>query len=82
MGENEKRNDVWPCPQFIENVNKYPAEELWKLANKLIAWNWEGTQVLAHGDSMEEVAEELRAAGVDLNKVVWDYGDDPNVSYL
>lgn len=68
--------------EFLKNTRNLPAEFSLRYANKHIAWNLEGTQVLAEGDTEEEVNQKLWAAGIDLLQTVASYVPDPNVSLL
>jgi hypothetical protein len=58
---------------FNENRNKFPADELRKYVGKHIAWSPDGTRILASGDSMDEVEENLIAAGIAPSQVVGSY---------
>ena len=66
----------WLPPDHLENRRKVPPEELEKYRGRQIAWNWEGTQVVAAGEDLEEVFQKLDAAGVDASRVVFSYVDD------
>jgi hypothetical protein len=72
----------WIDPDFQKNRDGFPIEELWKHIGKHIAWSWDGTRIVAVGDTLEEVDRQVDKLGVDRSKVVHDYVDDPDVSYL
>jgi hypothetical protein len=74
-----QRPDVpWLPKEHFENVRNFPPEELRKYAGKFIAWSWDGSSILASGDSMQEVEAKLVAAGIDPERVVGDYVDLPH----
>jgi hypothetical protein len=59
---------------FNRNVNDFPLEELAKYAGRWVAWNGEGTAILASSDrSPDEVVEQLVRAGIDPQECVHDY---------
>jgi hypothetical protein len=71
-----QRPDVpWLPKEHMENVRRFPPEELLKYAGKHIAWSWDGTQIVASGDSLEEMEANVIAAGIDPSRVVGDYVD-------
>lgn len=61
--------------RFSENVSKVPLDELRPYAGKHVAWNWEGTRILACGEDEEVVALNLRAQGIPLDEVVFSFVD-------
>jgi hypothetical protein len=62
---------------FIENTSKFPPEELAKYAGRYVAWNLEGTQILASGVDDNELYANLAAAGIKLSRVVQSYVPAP-----
>lgn len=77
MGANGKADyPGWlDSNRFHENVSKVPLEELLPYAGKHVAWNWEGTRILACGEDEEVVALNLRAQGIPLDEVVFSFVD-------
>ena len=77
MGANDKPNSrkSLDSNQFSENMSKVPLEELRPYAGKHVAWNWEGTHILACGEDEEGVALSLRAQGITLDEVVLSFVD-------
>jgi len=65
---------------FNKNQQKFPLEELLKHVGQHIAWSWDGSRIVASGESREEVERQLKDAGIDPSRVVRDYVDDPDVS--
>jgi hypothetical protein len=63
-----------------ESRRRFPPEELEKHAGKHVAWSFDGTRILASGQSIEEVIANLEAAGIDPHRVLHDYIDEPGVS--
>jgi hypothetical protein len=63
----------WDVDLYIANRQRFPQEELDKYAGKQVAFSLDGKCILASGEDMEEVAEALIAAGIDLSRVVFSY---------
>jgi hypothetical protein len=63
----------------VENRCKFPLEELAKHWGKHIAFNLDGTRIVASAATEEELDAALRAAGIPLNQVVYSYVDGPDV---
>ncbi len=72
MGENHKVPE-FDGGIFIQNCKQFPPEELVKYAGCYVAWNLEGTAILAAGQEEEEVDRRLVAAGIDPQQVVHSY---------
>jgi hypothetical protein len=70
-----------PGSEFSRNLNAFPLEELAKYEGKYVAWNLEGTQILASGDNDRQVFEALKAAGLDPSQAVFSYVELPNEVY-
>ena len=68
--------------RFQENRHRFPLERLIPYEGFHVAWNLEGTEIVAIGRSMEEVDDKVVAAGLAPNRVVFDYIDLPDVSYM
>jgi hypothetical protein len=65
--------------RFNENVNAFPPNELMRYAGQWIAWNSEGTAILAGScQSQAALLDELRRAGHDLSRCVFDYIPRPD----
>jgi hypothetical protein len=80
---NNNHDDIpWLGADFFENQHKFPPEELLKYGAQHIAWSWDGARILASAADYESLDQKLREAGIDPSRVVHDYVDDPNVSYL
>lgn len=68
--------------RFQENRWRYPLEKLIPYEGFHVAWNLEGTEIVATGNSMEEVDNKVVAAGLPPNRVVFDYIDGPGASVM
>ena len=80
MNTNGERLEPPDLSHYDENRSKFPLEELAKYAGKHIAFSLDGTRILASGDSIEEVEEQLIAAGINPSQVVGSYVDPPDVT--
>ena len=68
---------------FLPNRQAFPLEELMKYEGQWIAWNPEGTAIVASSSESAEVVYELViAAGYDPSRCVFDYIPDPNCTHL
>jgi hypothetical protein len=67
---------------FYENQRNFPVEELAKYYGRHVAWSRDGTTILASGGSWEDVEIALRSRGIDAGRVLFDYVDEPGVSYF
>jgi hypothetical protein len=72
---NGKRLEPPDLSSFDENRRQFPLEKLAAYAGQFVAWNPDGTRILASAASMEAVEEKLIAAGIDPSQVVGDYID-------
>ena len=79
---NPPDRDTWIHPDLNKNRRAFPIEELMKYAGRHIAWSWDGTKILADGATLGEVMDKLDAMKIDGSRVVHDYVDDPNMSYV
>jgi hypothetical protein len=68
--------------QHYKNREAFPAEELEKYAGRQVAWNLEGTAIVASGGDELEVAEAAREAGYSLDQIVFSYVPRPNEIFL
>jgi hypothetical protein len=80
---NSNRPDIpWIDASFLENQRIFPAVELLRYAGQHIAWSWDGSRILAGDPERRALDDKLRSAGIDLNRVVHDYVEHPDVSYM
>lgn len=57
----------------FENRNTFPQEELARYHGLHVAWNLEGTQIVASGKDDLEVFQAVQSAGLDPAQVVFSY---------
>lgn len=67
---------------FRRNRDAAPEEQLRPYWGKRVAWNAEGTQIVASGATEDEVFDRLEALGIDPLQTVGEFIFDPNVSYI
>lgn len=67
---------------FVENRNRVPLETLLPYRGRYVAWNLEGTQIVASGNDEGELLDELRRKGFDLTAVVQSFVDEPDEASL
>ena len=68
--------------EHYENRNKVPAEVLEKYIGLHVAWNREGTRIVASGADDGEVFDAVKAAGIPTDQVVFSYVPHPNEVWL
>jgi hypothetical protein len=79
MKFNDSPIDV---PLFDRNRRQFPAEQLQPYWGKCVAWNAEGTQIVASGETWAEVRLQLKALGIHPLQVVDEFIPHPDVSYF
>ncbi len=57
---------------YMTNRCKLPPEDVAQYAGEWLAWNLDGTQVLAHGPDLDAVIGQLEAAGIGAREVIWE----------
>jgi hypothetical protein len=82
MNENGKRPPPLDLADYVANRSRFPPEELAKYAGKHVAFNAEGTRIIAAGDDLQQVVEKLRAEGISPSRVVHSFVDPPDLVQL
>ena len=72
MGEKSQRPLCVNSNLFNANAFDFPYEELVKFAGKQIAWNLEGTKILASGEDYPQLFQALDEQGIKISQVVLD----------
>lgn len=76
MNPNGQRLEPPDPVKFDANRWKIPPEQLLPYAGLHVAWNPEGTKILASGKTREQVYEALESQGIHFSQVVYCYIDD------
>jgi hypothetical protein len=63
--------------EYRTNRAQFPREELAKHCGQWIAFSLDGKRVVAGDAELERLGEGLRARGVDLQRVVFEYVPGP-----
>jgi hypothetical protein len=79
---NDTPHDPWISPKFQENQRSFPVESLLKYKGQHIAWSWDGSQIVASAADRSTLDRVLCEAGIDPLRVVYDFVEDPDLSYL
>lgn len=74
MNTTAKKQEI-DMKVFLENRHNFPPEELMQYAGQYIAWNMEGTGIIANAADLEEMYRQVEAAGFDPSQVVGSYLD-------
>ncbi len=69
-------------PDFSENQRNFPHEQLLQYAGRYVAWSLDGSRILASGETMAAVEQQLIAAGIKPSHVVGDYIPPPDTVLL
>jgi hypothetical protein len=72
MSDNGRADLLINSQRYNENRNRFPAKQLEPYAGQYVAFNAEGTRILAHGADHFAVEAMLRAAGVDPATVAYE----------
>lgn len=64
---------------YNENRNKWTYEELLPYADQWVAFNHDGTRILAAAKDLQEAMERLKASGLELQDGVWEHLDPPDI---
>src|SRR5262245_42415266 len=67
---------------FRRNRDQFPDEQLEPYRGKQVAWNADGTRIVASGDDHEQLYERLAALGIHPAVVVDEFIPDPNASFF
>jgi hypothetical protein len=69
--------------EFVRNQPRViPLELAQKYGGKHVAWSLKADEILAFGDSLEELIEELKNRGLEPSQAVLDYIDPPEQAWL
>jgi hypothetical protein len=71
MNNNQRRGLFIDSKRYNENRNRFSLEQLEPYAGQYVAFNAEGTRILAHGEDHPAVEAMLRASGIDPETVVF-----------
>ncbi len=82
MNANSEQLGPPDLSHYAENRRKFPLDELAKHWGKHVAFSPDGTRIVASGSSLDEVLEQLQAAGIHFSQVVHAYIDPPDMSYI
>ena len=74
--------DPWTNPRFLENQRNFPLEKLLQYRGQHIAWSWDGSQIVSAAADRVALDQTLCKAGIDPLKVIYDFVEDPDLSYL
>jgi hypothetical protein len=70
------KDSPWLPPEYYENRDKFPLEELAKYRGLAIAFSWDGSRIVASGRDDDEVWDNVVAAGLNPYRVVYSYVDE------
>jgi hypothetical protein len=68
--------------QWRKNRDRFPDADLVPVWGLHVAWNAEGTRLVASGVTDEMLHQHLGTAGIDPTSVVPEFIYDPDVSYI
>ncbi len=65
----------WPTPEYFENLQRFPQDELQRYAGKYVAFSDDATRIVESDADEGQLFSKLKAAGYDLNRILVDYVD-------
>jgi len=77
MNTNGPRTDSREVPEYHQNRCRFPLEELARYRGLYVAFSLDGSQILASGETMEEVETKLLAANIHPRDVVGSFIEPP-----
>jgi hypothetical protein len=63
----------WDGIAYSENRSRIDPETLREYLGEWLAWDLQGTQVVAHHEDAQEVVRQVRAKGLDPDRVVMEH---------
>ncbi len=82
MSEKNGRREFIDLVLYHRNRDQFPEEQLDAYWGKQVAFSADGLHLVASGDTDVDLHRRLTELGVDSSTVVFEFIDDPNVSYL
>ena len=79
MEQNGKQLDSPDISLYFQNRPRFPNDELQRYVGRHIAWSPDGLHILASGETMEAVEQQLIAAGIDPSQVIGDFVAPPDL---
>lgn len=76
MNTNTQTIETLDVQLFNRNSGQFTREQLAPYRGQNIAWSFDGTRIVASGQSQEEVDQKLADLGIHFSQVVHDYVDD------
>jgi hypothetical protein len=71
---------IWE--EHVKNRNEFPQEQLQQYYGKHVAWNVEGTRIVASGDDDLQVFQAVKAVGLNPEQVVFSYVPLPDETFI
>ena len=84
MNDNGRAPDptMEELDHFRQKRSKIPPSELLPYAGKQVAWGVNSARIVASADDGAELEDMVVAAGIAPNRVIFDFIEDPNASYI
>ncbi len=78
MNDNDNHLPWMDLGTYNKNRPSFPLDQLIPYEGKQVAFNVEGTRILASADTLGKLLKQLAAAGIGLDQVVLSYIDPPD----
>ena len=82
MSPKKNVSVVTDLSTFARARREIPLEIAQKYGGKHVAWDLSGARIVASGDSMQEVEQELNRQGLDVCDIVFDYIDPHDKAWI
>lgn len=79
MNANHTQSLAERMSVFVPNREKFPQDRLLPFAGQWVAFNAEGTDIVAHGEDFEALARYIVEKGIDPQEVVSEYVEDGSI---
>ena len=73
MGEPTGGNVRPDWDTYRKNRYSYPLEEVNRYCDQWLAWSADGSRIVAHDADLLRVNDQVKAAGVDPEEVIFEY---------
>ncbi|MBW3540269.1 MAG: hypothetical protein KY476_08360 [Planctomycetes bacterium] len=73
MSSTVQPREIPDLGPYAKNRPNFPLDELAKYAGRQVAFNLDGTRIVASADDWGGLESELKRLGIDLGEVVFSY---------
>jgi hypothetical protein len=82
MPAREKTPNIADLGEINSKRRSISLELAQEYADKHVAWDLKGEKILAAGENLDDVEEQLIKMGIDPSQVVFGYVDPPGTAWM